>query len=171
MRLLFWNTNRNSNINQYILHLVLEYDIDVLITAEYRADKNELYRLFRKNHQNLVECNTFGCKRIDSWSSYADIEAGRQNDYHSIQIIKNRFILCSIHLPTDLHGDNSDERLTKIQEIMNDIKETECEIKSQNTIIIGDFNEAPYSRGCLNANGFHGLPALSVIDRRSECII
>lgn len=165
MKILFWNTNRNRNINQYIMYLVQEYTIDMLITAEYRADKNELCKLFREHHQYLVECNTHGCKRIDSWSSYANIEVGRQNDYHSIQIIKNRFILCSIHLPTDLHGDYSDERLTKIQEIMYDIKETECEIKSQNTVIIGDFNEMPYGKGCLNANGFHGLPVLNIKDR------
>lgn len=170
MKILFWNTNRNSNINQYIIYLVEEYSIDMLITAEYRANKNELCKLFDEHHQYLTECNTCGCSRIDSWSSYADIKVGRQNDYYSIQIIKNKFILCSVHLPTDLHGDYSDERLAKIQEIMHDIKETECEIKSQKIVIIGDFNEMPYSRGCLNANGFHGLPVLNDKDRPTRIV-
>ncbi len=170
MKILFWNTNRNSDINQYIVYLVQEYNIDVLLLAEYRANKNELCKLFNENYKFLVECNTYGCGRIDSWSSYTDIEAGRQDDYYSIQIIKNRFILCSIHLPTDLHGDYSDERLAKIQEIMYDIKETECEIKSKETVIIGDFNEMPYGRGCLNANGFHGLPVLSVHDSPTRIV-
>lgn len=165
MKILFWNTNRNRNINQYIMYLVQEYDIDVLVVAEYGADKNELCGLLREGQQYLKECNTYGCKRIDCWSDYANIEMGRQNDYHSIQIIKNKYILCSIHLPSDLHGDYSEERLAKIQEIMYDIKETEHEINSQKTIIIGDFNEMPYSKGCLNANGFHGLPVLSVKDK------
>lgn len=148
--------------------LVQEYNIDVLIAAEYRADKTELCNLLREHHQYLAECNTCGCNRIDCWSNYANIKVGRQNDYHSIQIIRNRFILCSIHLPTDLHGDYSEERLVKIQEIMHDIKETECEIRTQKTIIIGDFNEMPYSKGCLNANGFHGLPVLSVKDKSTR---
>lgn len=147
------------------MSLVKEYDIDILITAEYRADKNELCKLFGEHDLSLKECNTHGCKRIDTWSSYTNIKVGGQYDYHSIQIINNRYILCSIHLPTDLHGDYSDERLAKIQEIMYDIKVTETEIQSQKTIIIGDFNEMPYSKGCLNANGFHGLPVLGVKDK------
>lgn len=168
MKILFWNTHRNHNINQYIMHLIQEYKIDVLITAEYRADKNELYNLFRENYLSLVECNTYGCERIDCWSSYTNVDVGRQDDYYSIQIIKNRFILCSVHLPTDLHGDYSEERLEKIQQIMYDIRKTEYEINSQKTIIIGDFNEMPYDRGCLNANGFHGLPVLSVKDKSTR---
>lgn len=150
------------------MYLIQEYKIDVLITAEYRADKNELCNLFRDNYQFLTECNTYGCNRIDCWSSYANVEVGRQNDYYSIQIIKNKYILCGVHLPADLHGDYSEERLAKIQEIMYDIKKTEYEIDSQKTIIIGDFNEMPYGKGCLNANGFHGLPVLSVRDKSTR---
>ena len=42
MRMLFWNTHRNVNINSYILDLVNENEIDVLVLAEYKADTNEL---------------------------------------------------------------------------------------------------------------------------------
>lgn len=127
------------------MSLVHEYNIDILITAEYSADKNELSKLF-KEHYYLAECNTYGCNRIDSWSSYADTQAGRQDDYYSIQIIRKSIVLCSVHLPSDLYGEHGDERLAKIQEIMYEIKETECEINSQKTVIIGDFNEMPYTR-------------------------
>ncbi|MCI9594181.1 MAG: hypothetical protein HFG51_08550 [Lachnospiraceae bacterium] len=66
------------------------------------------------------------------------------------------------------HGDYSEERLEKIQQIMYDIRKTEYEINSQKIIIIGDFNEMPYDKGCLNANGFHGLPVLSVKDKSTR---
>lgn len=168
MRILFWNTNRNTNINKYIVRLVQEYNIDVLITAEYRADKAELHKLLSEQNQYLTECNTYGCNRIDCWSNYVNVKVGRQNDYHSIQIIRSSFILCSIHLPTDLHGEYTDERLVKIREIMRDIEETEYEIGTNKIIIIGDFNEMPYGKGCLNANGFHGLPVLSVKDKSTR---
>ena len=44
MRILFWNTNGNK-INQYIADLVRDYNIDVLIMAEYEDEKNELENL------------------------------------------------------------------------------------------------------------------------------
>ena len=64
---------------------------------------------------------------------------------------------------TDLYGDHSDERLAIIQRIMYDVQKIEEKIESQRTIVIGDINEMPYGRGCLNANGFHGLPALDIL--------
>lgn len=170
MRMLFWNTNRNGTINKCVESLVQDYCIDMLIMAEYEADKNDLYALFQKNNQNLVICNTLGCDRISVWSSYANIKSGIQNKYYSIQIIQDKFILCCVHLITDLHGDRSDERLAIIQEIMYEIRKIEEKINTKHTIVIGDFNEMPYDRGCLNANGFHGLPALDVMDKSVRTI-
>lgn len=164
MRILFWNTHRNRNINQYIVNLVRDYNIDILAIAEYSADKNELCELFGEYRQFLMCCNTIGCDRISIWSNYVDVKAGIQEDYYSIQVIQNKFVLCCVHLFTDLYGDHGDERMAVIQQIMHDIKKTEDKIKSQRTIIIGDFNEMPYDKGCLNANGFHGLPVLNMND-------
>ena len=38
MKILFWNTNRNKDINKYIVDLVESYKVDVLVVAEYVAD-------------------------------------------------------------------------------------------------------------------------------------
>ena len=73
MRILFWNTNRNEEINKYIANLVRDYDVDVLVTAEYVANKIELQELLEEYEQNLVENSTFGCERIDFWSNYSDV--------------------------------------------------------------------------------------------------
>lgn len=165
MRILFWNTKNNKNINSYVVNLVQDYNIDVLVMAEYNADKENLSTLFEEYHQNLVSCNTSGCERISIWSNYVEVDSGFQDKYYSIQIFCNKYILCCVHLMSDLHGDHRNERLAKIQQIMYEIQKTEEDIKSRNTIIIGDFNEMPYDNGCLSANGFHGLPVLSTEDR------
>lgn len=164
MKLLFWNTYRNNKINQYLDSLVRDYNIDILITAEYSADENELNTFLEKCHQHLFKCNTYGCDRIDVWSNYAKVEAGIQNRYYSIQVIQKNIILCCVHLVSDSYGDYSNERLAIIQEIVNEIKTKQDDIQSQYVIIMGDINEMPYDKGCLSANGFHGLPALSITD-------
>lgn len=145
MRILFWNTNRNK-INQYIADLVRDYNIDVLILAEYEDERDELESLLQSYNKPLVEYNTLGCNRISFWSNYADVEPGIQDTYYSIQIIRRKCIVCCTHLFTDLHGDRSDERLAIIQQIMQEIKKLEVEINSKKTIIIGDLNEMPYGR-------------------------
>lgn len=38
MKLLFWNTNKNENINNYILGLVEENKIDIVVLAEYNSN-------------------------------------------------------------------------------------------------------------------------------------
>ena len=165
MRILFWNTHKNKGINPYIASLVLDNEIDILALSEYDANIDELNAMFKDNNQRLIKCNTLGCDRIDVWSSYVNIKSGIQEKYYSIQIINDSFILCCIHLCTDLYGDHSDERLAIIQKIMYDIHKIEDNIQTQRTIVIGDINEMPYGRGCLNANGFHGLPALNISDK------
>ena len=49
MRILFWNTHRNVDINSYILDIVNQNEIDVLVLAEYMAENNEL-------NDNLKQC-------------------------------------------------------------------------------------------------------------------
>lgn len=165
MKILFWNAHKNPQINKYVVSLILDYGADIVIMAEYSADESELKRLLQENNENFIPCNTVGCNRIQIWSNYDNVKAGIQNKYYSIQVIREQYILCCIHLMSDLYGDKSDERLAKIQEIMHDIFETEKRIHSKKTIIIGDFNEMPYSKGCLSANGFHGLPVLEIEDK------
>ena len=104
------------------------------------------------------------------WSSYANIKPGSQEKYCSIQIIDDGFVLCFIHLCTDLYGDHSDERLAIIHRIMYDVHKSEDKIQSQRTMVIGDINEMPYGRGCLNANGFHGLPELNISDKPTRTV-
>lgn len=168
MRILFWNTHRNADINIYLYNLVQDYNIDILVTSEYTANEKELGTLFENSQQNLIKCNTEGCDRINVWSNYVDVKSGLQEDYYSIQIIKQEYILCCVHLMSDLHSDHSRERFSTIQQIMYEIREAEKSIHSNKTIIIGDINEMPYGEGCLCANAFHGLPALNFTDRSTR---
>ena len=50
MRILFWNTHRNVDINSYILDIVNQNEIDVLVLAEYMAEINELNDNLKKDY-------------------------------------------------------------------------------------------------------------------------
>lgn len=170
MRILFWNTHKNHNINPYVISLVIDYNIDIVVLAEYEADVAQMSELFDNNISGFSKCYTNGCDRIHIWSNYMDIESGIQDDYYSIQVIQDNFIMCAVHLISDTYGDRSEERLVWSQKILHEIERTEEELHSKKTIIIGDFNEMPYDRVCLNANGFHGLPVLSTTDAEMRAV-
>ena len=160
MRVLFWNTHKNININTILINLVQTYDVDVIVLAEYIADCEEFIETLRKNKQLYLKAFTQGCERIRFLSRIKHMTPGIQNRYYSVQIIGD-IIICGVHMPSDLHGNRSEERLELSTRIMHDLMKEQKEIQTEKIIIVGDMNEMPYDRSCLNANGFHGLPALS----------
>ncbi len=118
----------------------------------------------------MTKCFTSGCDRISVWSNYINIKSGIQEDYYSIQILLDKYVLCCVHLTSDVHGDRSEERLEDLHGIMYDIQKTEEDINSRKTIFIGDFHEMSYGKGCLNANGYHGLPELKIADKPTRSV-
>ncbi len=168
MKILFWNTYRNININKYIVYLVDRYEVDVVLLAEYNGKIDELDDLLFNSNQQLIRYNTVGCNRIKFWCNYHDVNQGSQNVYHTLQVLNQKIIICGIHLFSDLHGNKSDERLEVIKEIKYDINKLKQITDINKVIIIGDFNEMPYDKGCLNANGFHGLSVLNYTDKNTR---
>lgn len=168
MKILFWNTYRNENINSYVLDLVNKYEVDILLLAEYRSDIKKLDLLLKNSNQALVRCNTIGCNRIEIWSNYSDMSSGLQTDYYSLQVVKNELIICGVHLFSNLRGDKSYERLEKAKEIKNDIAELGEVENTKKAVIIGDFNGMPYEEAFLFANGLFGLPVLNQYDKNTK---
>lgn len=168
MRFLFWNTYNNININSIVQSMVNELGVDVLILAEYKADFRHLQFLLNKHDQEYQKAITDGCPRIHLWYRADSCVPSVQTDYYSIQIINDSFIVCCVHMPSDLYGDKSGERLEVCRYLMEDIKTVQKELCTDRVMIIGDLNEMPYGRGCLSANGLHGLPAFSINDRNTR---
>lgn len=165
VRILFWNTNNNKQINPFLASIIYDQKSDIVILAEYSADIYELNKMFRYHHQIFIPCMSEGCDRIKILTSYRDIEPGVQDKYYSIQIIDSKLVLCGIHLQSNLHGDYGKERKVKIQQVVHDIKEIESKIGTRYSMIVGDLNEMPFEGGCIDADGLHGLP---VFDEESN---
>lgn len=170
MKIMFWNTHRNNSINSYIIELVEHNEIDVLVLAEYTSDTSELNNLLKQSNKRLFKWNTYGCERIQMWGNYVDVTPAEQNKYFSIQIINKKYIICGIHMYSDLNREHYDERISLAEEIKCSIQQVRNQLNSENVIVIGDMNESPYDKSCLSAKGFHALPSLKMSDRSSRKI-
>lgn len=170
MRLLFWNTHKNENINNYIVKLVEENEIDILILAEYKSNIERLDELLDESRKKLHRCNTTGSERIKIWSNYCNTEPAFQDKYYSLQIINNECIVCGVHMHSDLNGEHYDERLCLAEQIMEEIQKLKKKINSNKIIIVGDINESPYEKTSLSAKGFHGMPEFKLGDDISRIV-
>lgn len=104
---------------------------------------------------------TLGCDRIKIIGRKKGVEPGIQGIRYSIQIIENKYILCAIHLPSQMSSGHQERRNIVIRTILKDIQDVEEKLGTKRSIILGDFNEDPYEDGCLSATNFHGLPCLN----------
>ena len=160
MRLLFWNTYNNRDINKYIWGMVEENKIDIVILAEYNSDIKQLDQLLMNSSKRLHRWSTIGSERIKIWGNYIDVQPGIQDKYYSLQVVNGECIICGVHMFSNMNGERNDERQVLAFQVMREIDELKKKINSDKVIIVGDMNESPYEKTCLSARGFHGLPAL-----------
>ena len=60
MRIVFWNTNKNENINEYISDIIVEQEIDILVLAEYESDIEELKKMLELYNIVIEQAITIG---------------------------------------------------------------------------------------------------------------
>lgn len=172
MRFLFWNTNRNSDINSVLCDIIYQKKINIAILAEYKADIQDL--VFQSSVKGLMMCEyaTVGCDRIKMIGTFDSkrIAMSRQAAYYSMQIVDDSLLLCGVHLPSKLHA-TADKQELCFNEISCDVVVAELECQIENSIVVGDFNQNPYENGCLGAMGFHGIPVAEETAALSRTIL
>lgn len=109
LRICFWNTNKNIEINKYIVDIMCENNVDIFVLAEYIADLKKLQLQLRNCKYETEKSLTVGCDRITILKRKYNMEPGFQNKYCSLQIVNNKYILVCLHLPSKIYA----ERLKK----------------------------------------------------------
>jgi exonuclease III len=158
LKVLFWNTKNNSQINKILSSLIIENDIDIVVLAEYIDNINKLLSQVSSQGKNMQQYFTSGCKRIMMLGTIKNVQPAWQETHSSIQIVNNKYILCGVHLISKVSPDNDETRKIRIQRIVQEIINAEKEIGSEHSIIVGDFNVDPYDIGMVGAPYFHSVP-------------
>lgn len=170
MRVLFWNTHNNEDINHILCELIIENNINIVVLAEYKADMLGLIETLSQQGFIMKEYYTTGCERIKIIGDLDDVVPGLQTDHVSFQIINKNYILCCVHLLSQIYTNNEGARNIEITQIVTAIQKLEKQNDIENTIIVGDLNINPFDHSCIDANFFHSLPFYEVADKRSRII-
>ena len=167
MRIAFWNTHNNKNINSLLVQLIYEKQIDIMLMAEYVADIAEV----KDNLNSTGRCyDTYftECKRIHILGNIEDVEPGFMCEYYGIHIINREIILCSVHLPSKIVSGSESARRSIIDDIKIHIAEHKKNSDVDKVILIGDFNENPYEKNILSINGLAGRPVLESVKKGTK---
>lgn len=170
MRVLFWNTNKNDNINSVLTELIIDNNISIVVLAEYTANMKELVHYLSLRGKEMKPYITNGCDRIQILGNELNVEPSVQSSHASMQIINNNYILCCVHLNSKIHSGHEERRNIIIEQIINDILDIEERMNTKNTIIVGDFNINPYEHSCISARYFHGMPIFEEAKRKSRTV-
>lgn len=167
LKLLFWNTYQNKNINITLSELIIENNASIIALAEYSANIDELIDILASNKTIMKQYDSC-CSRIKLLGSLNNIEPKIDTDHATIQIINNKDILCCVHLNSKLYSGHEAYREILIEQIVHDIEAVEKEIGTENSIVVGDFNINPYEASCIDARYFHGIPVCNEAERKSR---
>lgn len=165
MKCLFWNTNKEI-INDYVVKLSVKNDYDMIILAEYEDDVNDLLKKMQSNKIIMYKIMS-NCKRIKilSKSKPNKIKHCNETEYYTIKILEvnknEKQIIGAVHLPSKLYAKDEDRRI-EIADMVSNIEKLECKYKTNNTIIVGDFNADPFE-GCMTKiTGLHSVSSKDV---------
>lgn len=172
MNIVFWNTNRNKNINKYILQLIDDRNIDIIVLAEYTSQENKLINDLYIKELNYESAQGISCKKIKIiFKKDINIILNDDNaNYISLKIERTnlRFQLFASHFPSKLRTNERDRRIIA-QEMKGDID------KYENAIIVGDFNSNPFEETVIALSGLNALPTQEmrsrIVQRRKEKIL
>lgn len=169
MKILFWNTHQNENINDILSQLVIENNASIIVLAEYSAKIEELIVRLSRYGATMKQYATC-CERIKLLGSVDCVDLKLDDSHYTIQIINGKDILCCVHLNSKIQSGHEGYREILIDRIVHDIQNTEREIGTNNSIVVGDFNINPYEASCIDARYFHSIPVCSEAERGSRTI-
>lgn len=170
LKVLFWNTHKNVNINSTVCELVVENKISIVVLAEYIAKIDDLLDILLFKYGLKMRQYICLCDRITLIGCVNNVEARSDSSHATIQIINGKDILCCTHLNSKIYSDHEAQRQVIIEQLMREICDIEKDIDSENTIVVGDFNINPYDASCIDARYFHSIPVYEEAKRKSRVV-
>ncbi len=163
MNYLFWNTNKNKDINTILKSIIIENNCDVVGLAEYEDNINELIKALYKDGYNFYKLDQMGCKRIQIITKFKpnQIKVRYDKDKYTIKTIPHKthteINVVFLHLQSKTNDEHDEGRNFELSQIKSNLEEIEQKYNNKKSIILGDFNMNPFERPMVSAGGIHSL--------------
>lgn len=175
--IMFWNVGRTETL--LFAPACIESDVDILLLAECPlpsavvigrlnslvVDSRFFYEHRQETEQRAVRCFT----SLPSRSLKPRMAGFR----FSIDVVAPPaalpFLMVSVHAPSKLHREPHDQELY-FQNLKQEIERIELEAGHSRTIVIGDFNVAPFDPALVAAQSMNAVMDKTIASRRTRNI-
>lgn len=157
MNIAFWNLGKNDNEDS-IAHMIKENKIDIALFAEHKSTNFSSLCLNLDGYSQSLGYG--GCEKITMIASSAyQIAVRREQSRYCIYeclVGQSKYIIVGIHLPANPNA-TAEDRKNVIRDIVRDVESIENELKTDKTIIIGDYNASPFDQELVQKDAFNAV--------------
>lgn len=153
--------NKNKSLDGLILELIQENKIDILALAEYDNDTEQLCKALNQKETRYKPLQFIGCDKIKGLynSKYTQKPLKTDSRYiiSTFSTVYSKLILGMVHGPSNLYKSDND-RIRYYSVFIHDVERAEADSRTNNTILIGDFNSSPFDGSIVGAGAIHAIP-------------
>lgn len=159
---LFWNLcNRADAV--HIGRMARQHDVDFLVLAEAGDRLNSILDDLNPPGDSLYAlAPNVGCDRIHIVSRFNPdfIEIKSETSRYTIRECRiplvQPFLLVAVHMQSRLYY-RCKSQAGHCQDLADDIKAVEKQVKHKRTLLVGDINQDPFEEGAVSAKALHGM--------------
>jgi hypothetical protein len=171
---LFWNTNGN-NIPGIIAQACADYEVDVLILAEFHLEPEPLLMELRERTGRTYLAPFETSAKLTFVTRYPLDSLIVVHDESGVAARRIRppvgreVLVVAMHLPSRRYSSVDEQAFNAIR-ISRTIDELEERTGHSNSLIIGDLNMDPFDNGLAAADAFHGVMDRSIAREVSRIV-
>lgn len=180
---LFWNLNRKP-LEKLISAAVRQYAVDVLLLAECNIKYATLLDTLNEGHEVQYEPalsrtssvfteSSAGPGAVKIFTTFSRDFLTPLYDDKDISIYALRLparaemLLVAVHLPSQLHYDERERMLTAVR-VAGAIRDYENHLNHKRTLVVGDFNMAPFEPGMVACDAFHAVMDKKIVEQEKR---
>ncbi len=158
----FWNLNKKP-LQELLRLLVDTFDIDILILAESNIpDDLLLITLNNNSERQFTFSSIISSQSLKFLIRYPQnlltprLDTNRMSIQEFTPPLGLSVLIVAVHLPSKMFM-NDDEQDMLCTELIRQIESIEAQENHRRTIVVGDFNMDPFSKGMTGALGMHAI--------------
>ncbi len=161
LNFLFWNL-QNKRLDETIVKITQKHRFDVLIFTEFNIEPALILKKLNRKGVFYDYAVSLGCDKVKIFTKFPRnfILAVLETNRLTIRNLKlpglEDILVAAVHFPGKPHWDEYSQA-AEASRLSDAIKKAEKEIGHSRTVLVGDLNMNPFSRGVVNANGLHAV--------------
>ncbi|MBI4663054.1 MAG: endonuclease/exonuclease/phosphatase family protein [Verrucomicrobia bacterium] len=171
---IFWNTN-GQRVGNILSELAIHHQADVLMLAECDFRDGEIVQDLNSSGVDFSYCPANVPSRLALFVRFPRkyVEPRFDSGHVTVRALHfpgcDEVLLAIVHLSSQLYL-KEHEQTSEAIVVSSDIRRIEEEAGHMRTVVVGDFNLNPFSKGLTVANAFNAVQSRRIAKKRKRTV-